>query len=320
MRILSLLLAISIPFTVANAQITNQDPDKAKLVTSDIDRFWKAYDLAAKTEDPAEKARIFDGEYIGKGSKGLKGFIFNRIQNGKSIVRTLKRYPRYYASIREDSYKARLLEPKINESFHNLKTLYPKAVFPDVYFVIGRLNSGGTTSNVGLLIGMEMHCRTKDSPLDELTPWHKSVLASLDNLPHIVAHESIHYQQRVPRKTLLEKSLQEGGADLLAELMSGKHINEKQQIYGDANEASLWREFSLAMDGEDLSKWMYNGNRSKDRPADLGYYMGYKISKAFYEKSSDKKAAIDRILNFKDAKKLLAESGYSEKFKSSKNP
>ncbi len=40
-------------------------------------------------------------------------------------------------------------EPAIREAFRKLKDLYPEAVFPDVYFVIGRFNSGGTASRHG---------------------------------------------------------------------------------------------------------------------------------------------------------------------------
>ena len=314
------ITAILVLFTTQSlfSQEINRDPLKAKLVTSDIDLFWKAYDLAAKTDDSEEKAKIFDDEYIGKGSEGLKGFLSNRIRSGKSIVWTLSKYPKFYASIRKQSLRSSLLEPQIQKSFVNLKELYDEAVFPNVYFVIGRLNSGGTTSNAGLLIGMEMYCRNPNTPMEELTDWHRNVLAPLENLPHIVAHESIHFQQRVPQKTLLEKAIQEGSADLVAEIISGKHINYAQHEYGDANERKVWTQFEREMNGEDLSNWLYNGNSAKEMPSDMAYYVGYKISKAYYDRAKDKKQAIRKILNFKDAQKLLDESGYADKFKNVK--
>lgn len=314
MRFIVLILSSFVFAHTAIAQQINRDPEKVRLVSSDIDLFWRAYDLAAKVETKEEKAEIFDKEYIAKGSPGLQGFIPNRIKSGKGMVATLSRYPKYYASIRQKSLQSKRLAPQIMSSFRKLKELYSDAVFPDVYFVIGRLNSGGTTSNAGLLIGMEMHCRTPDSPLDELTNWHRKVLAPIDNLPHIVAHESIHYQQRVPQNTLLEKALQEGSADLMAELISGKHINAVQQKYGDANEKAVWTEFVKEMDGKDLSNWLYNGDRAKNMPADMAYYVGYRITKSYYDRAKDKKKAIREILNFKDARKLLKESGYGEKF------
>jgi hypothetical protein len=67
--------------------------------------------------------------------------------------------PRYYAAICKNSL-AGDASPDIKESiraaFDRLKQLYPEALFLDVYFLIGRLNSRGTTSSDGLLIGVDM--------------------------------------------------------------------------------------------------------------------------------------------------------------------
>ena len=47
----------------------HNDPDEVQLVTSDIDHFWLAYDLAeGKTTE--EKRSIFESEYLAKGSIG----------------------------------------------------------------------------------------------------------------------------------------------------------------------------------------------------------------------------------------------------------
>ena len=38
------------------------DPATVKFVTSDIDNFWRAYDLAAKETDKAKRVAIFQTE------------------------------------------------------------------------------------------------------------------------------------------------------------------------------------------------------------------------------------------------------------------
>lgn len=296
----------------------NKVPENTKFVTSDIDNFWTAFDLANKESDLEKKIEIFQKEYIDKGSLGLKGFMFGRIESAKSLVNTIQKTPKFYASIRKTSKKTSSMKKSVIKSFKKLQKLYPDAVFPNVYFVIGRGNSGGTISNTGILIGTEMHCLTKETNTEELGSWLKSVLAPIDNLPHIIAHESIHYQQRLKQTTLLEKSIQEGGADFIAELISGKHINQKQHKFGNKNEKALWLEFKEAMNGKDISKWMYNGNRVKNRPADLGYYMGYKICESYYKNSKDKKQAIKDILLVKDANIFLKNSKYEMKFQKAK--
>jgi hypothetical protein len=46
----------------------NRDPEVARIITSDIDNFWKAYDAAK----PDYCFGVFQREYFDKGSDGLK--------------------------------------------------------------------------------------------------------------------------------------------------------------------------------------------------------------------------------------------------------
>jgi uncharacterized protein YjaZ len=59
----------------------------------------------------------------------------------------------------------------------------------------------------------------------------------------------------------------------------------------------------------DLSKWLYNGTLTK--PGDLGYWVGYRIVKSYYEHAADKRRALRDILDMKDPKTFLARSGWS---------
>ena len=51
-----------------------------------------------------------------------------------------------------------------------------------------------------------------------------------------------------------------------------------------------------------------------DRPPDLGYWMGYKIAEAYYQKAEDKTQAVADIIQMKDADAFLEASGYAKKF------
>ena len=176
----------------AASPATNADPDAAKIVTEDLPRFWEAFDKAA----PEFKAEPFDKLYLSRATPGLHDFVKARIDNAEKLAATVRKAPKYYASIRESTLRIPAAEPQIRAAFHALKKLYPDAVFPDVYFVIGRLTSGGTTSDRGLLIGAEMYGRTAETPTDELSEWLQQVLAPVEDIPHIVAHELIHFQQK----------------------------------------------------------------------------------------------------------------------------
>lgn len=67
------------------------------------------------------------------------------------------------------------------------------------------------------------------------------------------------------------------------------------------------------MNRKDASNWLYQGDKAKDKPADLGYYVGYKIVESYYTRAKDKKQAIKDILDIKDFNAFLKASGYDEK-------
>ena len=292
----------------------NHDPNAAKLVTADIDNFWRAYALASAASTPEQREQIYQREYLDKGTTGLKDFIEARIKSAKNLRLAIEKHPKYYASLKAVTPRLTRMEPAIRASLRRLKDLYSDAVFPDVYFLIGVMNSGGTTGDSGLLIGAEMLGKTEQTDMSEMNSWHQSVLGTVDELPGIVAHELIHYQQADEGTTLLGQAIHEGTADFVGEMISGQTINKHLRAYGDAHEAELWKEFSEKMNGKDLSHWLYEGDESKDRPADLGYYMGSRIAEAYYERAVNKKQAIRDILLVKDYSALLRDSHYADKF------
>lgn len=63
------------------------------------------------------------------------------------------------------------------------------------------------------------------------------------------------------------------------------------------------------VDKHDISKWLYNS--TMEQPSDLGYWVGYRIVKAYYLRAADKKAAVREILQMRDPKAFLAKSGWT---------
>lgn len=289
----------------------NKDPAAARIVTEDIARFWQAYDQAA----PGFPAEPFQKLYLDPGSKGLKSFMAERIESAENLAATIRDFPNYYKAIRQETLRVQEIEPKIRKTFFKLAELYPEAVFPDTFFVIGALNSGGTASKNSLIIGTEIFSVSEETPLSELNAWLKSVVSSAESLPFIVAHELIHFQQSYRKGDLLHQAIMEGSADFLAELISGQNSNEQMHAYADSREKTLWLEFERVMHEDDVSDWLYNGGEFQNRPADLGYWMGYKISKTYYDKAVDKKQAVADIIRVDDADEFLEKSGYADKFR-----
>ena len=291
--------------------VSHQHPDSARIVADDVARFWAAYDAST----PDTRAAALKTLYLDRGTPGLQDFTVLRIGTAEALAASVNRYGGYYRSARASTLRAGAYEPQVREAFRRMEALYPDAVYPDVYFLVGTLSTGGTTSGRGLLIGTEVYGRTPEAPEAEMDPWMRAVFGSVERIPHIVAHELVHYQQDyAPGRSLLRQSLVEGVADFVAELISGRHINPAAHAYGDAHESALWCEFRGAMHGTDTGAWLYNGAGSAERPGDLGYYVGYRIAKAYHERAADKRRAVAEMLKIRDFDAFVAASGYAERF------
>ncbi|WP_243317262.1 TPR end-of-group domain-containing protein [Geothrix paludis] len=287
----------------------HSDPDGARFIATDVDLFWKAYAKLPASPDPAGLLRR---EYLDRGSAGLQDFIPNRIRSAANLLDAIQRHPRYFAAIRGNTLKAAGVEAVARRSFWAFKALYADAMFPDVYFVVGALDSGGTSSPNGLLLGVDLFGGGPGVPMDEMGPWHREVLHTPADLPSIVAHELIHFQQTHETRTLLGKAFHEGSADFLASLIAEGTFNQAAYAYGYAHEAELWRKFRAEMGGTDASRWLYGSSQREGHPADLGYFMGFRIAQAYYAQAKDKVRAIREILTSSDFEGILRDSRYGE--------
>lgn len=289
------------------------NPRKAEIITKDVRQFWKAYDEALK--DTNNRKEIFQKRYFDIGTEGLDDYFYFKIRNMDLFVKNLSIKDKFFKSIRRNTFKTEEYKPQITRIFEKMKEIYPEARFPNVYFVIGRFNSGGTSTDAGLLVGLDMMTKSDDIPLDELSLWERNNYCRIDKLPHLVAHELVHYEQRITTDTtLLNNAILEGMADFIGEIISGKVANERQFIFAKGKEKQIWEEFKKEMYLDKSSNWIANSTQeTPDRPADLGYWMGYQICKSYYDEATDKPKAIKDMLNMKDSKLFLEKSKLGEK-------
>ncbi|AKK74039.1 hypothetical protein OK18_16785 [Chryseobacterium gallinarum] len=287
MKTSHVIAILMMTFGLAKAQTGfSGDPLNAVFETKDTDRFWKAFDkMETSQQNPF-------ADYIKEGSPGVKGFMEFRIINADSLYSKVKKRKEDYLKSRNVLAGIHQKEKKTRAIYSALKYWYPEAKFPPVYFVYGRFNSGGTSSADGIIIGTEM-------------------LKNLDGVTGLIAHELIHFEQNNKGKnTLLKQSLEEGSADFIGELISGEHINPVPFQYGEAHSGKLYAEFVTRLKDESYKDWLYETSKKDDRPNDLGYWIGYKITEAYFNKQADKHKAIHNILNIQDPFLFLKESGF----------
>ncbi len=305
---------------IAQSAADNRDDSKhrsverARLEFRDVPRFWLAYDEAKKVEGLTRKAAAFRRLYLAPGTEGLIDYHHLKIQSMEALVAQIQKTPDYYEGIRARTLTAERLAPRIRAGLKRLVALYPEATVPDVTFVIGRLNSGGTAGPSGMLIGLDIWSWTQGVSVDGLSPGMRALLqsSSLDDLPFVVLHEHIHALQVFSKEeTLLDAALAEGSADFLAGLALPTARKPHYYRWGLRNEARVWRAFQKEMNQASTQRWIANQNRvGKDWYADLGYFVGARICEAYYAQASDKKQAIKDLLFVTDSKRILKTSGY----------
>lgn len=312
-RLLAIAAAL-ISFGPPTASAQRSDPDSVQISTADIQRFFSAMTAMKSATTYRDSADVLWRDYFSPGSPGLRSFSRSRIGSPYQLLDLMAARPTYYAHLPVALHGIERNEPAIRAAFRRFKQIYPDAKFADVYFVIGRMTSAGTTGRSSILLGADMYGRDSTAPLSELDDWTRTVIVDASNLSTIAVHELMHVNQPPEngQPPLLLAVLVEGGADFLAELVTGGDVNQHVHEWAAPREAQLWAEFQPSFNKTDYSGWLYGGGKP-DRPADIGYYIGYRITQAYYNRASDKVAAIHDILNITDAPAFLAKSGYNPK-------
>lgn len=299
-------------------QVLLRDIEHFEFRTEAMDAFWPHFNNAVA--DTA-KARLAMKAFIAEGPQELRDYFVIRYGSIDNMFgQMINGAPDYYQYL-QGQFQADSLAPirgGILNAMSRFKDYYPNAVFPKVFVVPGILNSGGTATEMGMFLGGDMYGRSPDMPVESLTDWQQESIMDFTSLPRLTIHELMHFQQnyrdRERQETLLSAAIQEGVCDFLAELyLEEPHENENLTFMADpANSSWIFGEFKEEMMGEDNGKWLYNGGSIEDRPADLGYTMGYLITKSYYEQQDNKKEAVNELLTTDDFRKIVAGSAYAE--------
>ena len=267
--------------------------------TEDVERFYRIYE-AANGRPTAEQLQH---DYLDAGTEGLHQFAKIRRISGEAIAATLTKRPEIYA----DAKRCTAVLPRVRErlaaAMRKLGSLYPQARFPPVTIAIGRGKPVGVGSPAtGVQIGLEALCATN---------WLNANVE--DRFVNVIAHEYVHVQQvqaRVDEEkpTVLSMSLIEGAADFVGELISGDVSYAYLKDMTKGRETQIETAFVADMKSRDLSRWLYNS--TPEKPSDLGYWVGYRIVKSYYQHARDKRVALREIIGMNDPEHFLAASGW----------
>lgn len=279
-----------------------QETARVAIVTSDVDRFYALYD------DPAIAAQpdVLATRYLADASPGLVEFMAMRRITPERVAKALRDKPDLYRDARTCAATLGNVRGRLAASADRLAALYPPAIFPPITIAMSRGTPVAAANAKGLYVSLEALCAAKFFEADDE-----------DRFVHVIAHEYVHAQQPLAQvesdsDTVLHASLVEGAAEFVAEQISGSVAYTHLLRWTAGREAMVERDFLAEMDGQAKgSRWVYNQLGTPDWPGDLGYWVGYRIVKSYYNRAPDKAAAIKAIIEMRDPAAFQAESGWT---------
>lgn len=306
--LLKLACIVAITFHGAAYSQEIKKNELGHLIVDDAERFAE---LFRKSEGDLT-AELLQSDYIDVGTEGISIFTPYRIVNSQNLAKNI-------ASAQADYQKAidiclpaaKQVESKADVVLKKVASLLGESNVAPAYILFGANNSGGTADHKGLVIGLEVICQFADGEDDVV-----------NLIEEFLAHEIVHvYQARNNmyrndvRPSLLEVSILEGFASFIMEKVLGREsiATSESSNYGQKHEAMLWQEFQkdiIANNG--YGDWLYNQKPDNGRPADLGYWIGKRISEEYYAIASNKTLALRQLLKLDDATAILEASGYGK--------
>ena len=274
---------------------------RVTIVTSDVDRFYALYDDPALAAQP----EVVAARYLATPTPGLAEFMVMRRITPEKLAAALHKKPQVFADARGCAANLPEVRTRLVAATDRLARLYPAAKFPPITIAIGRATTAGTANAKGLYIGLEALCAAKFIEADDE-----------DRFVHVIAHEYVHVQQPLAQvedreESVLRAALVEGAAEFVAERMTGSVAYPLLHQWAKGREKELETIFLAEKDQKAIgSRWLYNQKGAGGWPGDLGYWIGYRVAKSYYDRAPDKTAAIKAIIEMRDPAAFLAASGW----------
>ncbi|WP_395763116.1 DUF2268 domain-containing putative Zn-dependent protease [Elizabethkingia anophelis] len=327
MKNIWLIIIFLLSLATVNAQVkedSTSDPNKVKFIFDDIDNFYKAITLLDQAKSTFDSINIIRTNFIDKGSSGFKEYWNVEKGNGRNIeqeyLKIIRMYPKYFQSLRSSIKELPNQLFQYRSYFQKMKELYPEAVFFNNYFSIGFFNTQGQMLNSGSVFVSTEATLTNSSvdysEFSDMFSWLREDAVGFKGLGYLIVHENLHSQQERSnvQSSFLHTVIVEGAAVFLTELICGKEsligpAGLSKDMFEKANDTpGIWEEFLKDLENNNSSQWFFN--EGGKYPFSMGYYMGYMICKDYYERSKNKKEAINALVKVYDAELIFSNSSY----------
>jgi hypothetical protein len=292
----------------AQAPLASSNPDYMRIVWTDVENFWRAYDKLATAKTSSDSLSVIKTYYLDVASPGLLAYAAAANATATDFLRAWRSHRQYLTAIRPATNSIGQQRVAIVEAARKLKKAYPEATFPNLYFAIGKFEVGGTAFDNLLYVGAELKCAVEQAPLQEIRYDLRDAVSPVKGLPTVCIHEIVHGQQlTADYRTNLEGALREGAAEFVAYKLTGRLGSPAAFAYGRQHETALRQQFSPEANQPIAAKWfLATADANGQRPGALAYFIGFRICEAYYAQARDKKAAMQTLISLSDLPALLA--------------
>ena len=281
------------------------NPEDASLVTTDLENFISAWNAFKTSED---SLRIIQEDYIEQASPGLVEYIRRFDLKAESILESIRLYPGDYNEVSTFLQKIEKDSLGFTALMKEYKSVLPKTVFAPTYLLVADHRGINQASAQGQLVTVE-----------------RAHVTDLDKLRNTIVHELTHFQQAMTmgiqayagmyakENNMLDIILREGCADFVTfGLVRDNRDDNPKLRYFEEHESELWERFKRDLENQNKAFWIGVPPRERDPsvPVQPGYGVGYKIVEAYFNRSTDKEAALHELLLMSNTQDVLERSGY----------
>ncbi len=297
------IMKIVLPILTVLFLVGCQTPSKkVDVLTEDVDRFWRAYDLIQETDSTEEQLAILHKHFIDSASVGQQQLFIARSYTPEEYIENIGKYPKFYASLRKQLKELPSIQAGILQGLQEFEKVYPKVSNSAVVFGMGNFRTNSTTLDSMVLIGTEMLCTNGNIDVSEFgddMQFVKNYMASepMNNALFLGVHEFVHTQQiEAYENNLLAIALREGTAEYVATLASGLASVEPCMEYGKEHRDEVIHQFVKEMFNNSHSYWVWSNMPNQFGVRDLGYFVGFEMAKHHIEQSANKDLAIAELI------------------------
>jgi predicted transcriptional regulator YdeE len=290
-----------------------------KIITEDVLHFWEAVDSLKNNKDTVA---IFQNLVINKATDAFKVFIKKWHITAKDYAYQIKEYPKFYNSLRQNSLTLIHNKDSIEKIINKFQAFYPNFIPGDICIGFGNFNTGGNAdvSFAGkyIYIGLEYHGLDTNTITTELSKETRDYV-SRSNFYRTIIHELVHLQQythgkkiikALNKNTLAAKILREGIPDFIGKLICPNGNTGNNFDYGIKHEEQLKQKLKNELTQKDISYWLYNSTNVANHPSDLGYFMGARIAKSYFEKKLQSNYDLTSLIEIKNVQEFIMDSKY----------